>query len=142
MIKLEQRHKEIFLFGLAMGILILVFQLFSYRARFYTLDEWILFGIGITCLGVGTWLGSRYVHRFKQKERKLGSAEPSSFGLSSREMEVLLLLAEGLSNQEIADRLFVSSNTIKTHLSNIFSKLHVQRRTQAIQKARENLLIS
>jgi ATP/maltotriose-dependent transcriptional regulator MalT len=50
-------------------------------------------------------------------------------------------MAEGLANQEIADQLFVSLNTVKTHSSNLFSKLEVSRRTQAIQKAKELNLI-
>jgi two-component system, NarL family, response regulator LiaR len=62
-------------------------------------------------------------------------------GLSTRELEVLQLMAEGLSNQEIAGRLFVSLNTIKTHSSNIFGKLDVRRRTQAIETARRLKLI-
>lgn len=57
-------------------------------------------------------------------------------GITPRELEVLELVAQGLSNQEIADRLFVSLNTVKTHASNIFGKLDAQRRTQAIQKAK------
>jgi ATP/maltotriose-dependent transcriptional regulator MalT len=52
-------------------------------------------------------------------------------------MEVLQLMAEGLSNQEIAGRLFLSLNTIKTHSSNIFEKLDVRRRTQAVEQARK-----
>jgi NarL family two-component system response regulator LiaR len=58
------------------------------------------------------------------------------FGISKREWEVLLLMSEGLSNQEIAGRLFVSLNTIKTHSSNLFEKLDVRRRTQAIEKGK------
>lgn len=57
-------------------------------------------------------------------------------GISARELEVLELMATGLSNQEIAQRLFVSLSTIKTHSSNVFFKLEVQRRTQAIEKAK------
>ncbi len=55
--------------------------------------------------------------------------------LTQREREVLALMAEGCSNQEMAERLFLSLNTVKTHVSNIFAKLDVERRTQAIQKA-------
>jgi len=57
-------------------------------------------------------------------------------GISQREMEVLQLVASGATNQEIADQLFVSLNTIKTHTSRLFEKLDVQRRTQAIEKAK------
>ena len=62
-------------------------------------------------------------------------------GLSLRELEVLQLMAEGLSNQEIAGRLFVSLNTIKTHCSRLFGKLDVNRRTQAIEKAKRLQII-
>lgn len=58
-------------------------------------------------------------------------------GISARELEVLQLMAEGLSNQEIAARLYVSQNTIKTHSSNLFLKLDVRRRTQAVDVARK-----
>ncbi len=65
----------------------------------------------------------------------------TDLGLSKRELEVLQLMAEGLSNQEIAERLFVSLNTIKTHTSNLFEKLDVKRRTQAVEKAKRLSLI-
>src|SRR6202008_734819 len=58
----------------------------------------------------------------------------SKWGISKREWEVLSLMSEGLSNQEIAERLFVSLNTIKTHSSNLFEKLDVERRTQDVEK--------
>lgn len=61
--------------------------------------------------------------------------------LSARENEVLLHIAKGLTNREIAERLFVSENTIKTHVNNIYSKLGVSRRTQAIARAREMKII-
>ncbi len=63
-------------------------------------------------------------------------------GISSRELEVLQLMATGLSNQEIASQLFVSLNTVKTHTSNLFLKMDVKRRTQAVDKARKLGLIS
>lgn len=62
-------------------------------------------------------------------------------GLSERELEVLQLMAEGLSNQEIAGRLFISLNTIKTHSSRLFEKMDVKRRTQAVEKARRLSII-
>jgi len=61
--------------------------------------------------------------------------------VSDREYDVLKLLAEGQSNQEIADLLFVSANTVKTHLAHLYEKLEVSRRTQAIQKAKALSLI-
>ena len=63
-------------------------------------------------------------------------------GLSKRELEVLQLMAIGLSNQEVADKLFVSLNTIKTHISRLFDKLGVKRRTQAIEVAKKMAIIN
>ena len=65
----------------------------------------------------------------------------AELGMSKRELEVLQLMAQGLSNQEIAKQLFVSLNTIKTHSSKIFEKMEVHRRTQAIEKAKRLGLI-
>jgi len=62
-------------------------------------------------------------------------------GISKREAEILLLMHQGLSNQQIADKLFVSENTIKKHISNIFQKLQVERRTEAVKKALELSII-
>lgn len=69
------------------------------------------------------------------------TAAIEQLGISQREMEVLNLIAEGAANQEIADRLFVSLNTVKTHTSRLFEKLDVKRRTQAVEKARRLRLI-
>lgn len=65
----------------------------------------------------------------------------ASLGISERELEVLQGMAEGLSNAEIAEKLFLSTHTIKSHASRIFEKLDVKRRTQAIQKGKELGLI-
>ncbi len=73
-------------------------------------------------------------------ESKLVAA---SLGISQREFEVLQLVADGLSNAQVADKLFVSENTIKTHMANLFVKLSVKRRTEAVKKAHEiGLLLS
>jgi NarL family two-component system response regulator LiaR len=69
------------------------------------------------------------------------SLNSKSWGISKRELEVLELISQGLSNQQIADKLFVSLNTIKTHSSNLFIKLGASRRTQAVQRAKELKLI-
>jgi ATP/maltotriose-dependent transcriptional regulator MalT len=63
------------------------------------------------------------------------------FGISKREHEVLELMSQGLSNKEIADKLFVSTNTIKTHSSNLFMKLEVRRRTEAVRRGKELRLL-
>ena len=71
----------------------------------------------------------------------LNEAEMNRLGLSRRELEVLQLMAQGLSNGEIAERLFVSLNTVKTHSSKLFEKMDVKRRTQAVEKAKRAGLI-
>src|SRR5262245_1698336 len=70
------------------------------------------------------------------------AARADALGLTGRELEVLQLVAEGLSTREMADRLFVSENTVKTHASRVFDKLGASRRTQAVQLAKSQGLIA
>ncbi|MEX2284860.1 MAG: response regulator transcription factor [Gemmatimonadota bacterium] len=69
------------------------------------------------------------------------TARIEALGLTPRELEILQLIARGLSNREIASQLFVSENTVKTHSSRVFDKLNARRRTQAVQMAKEQGLI-
>lgn len=78
----------------------------------------------------------------KDPDFRINEQELGNLNISKRELEVLQLMAEGLSNQEIASRLFVSLNTIKTHSSNIFEKMDVKRRTQAVEKAKRMNIIA
>ena len=98
----------------------------------------LVLGLIFTILGI--WIGLLLIQK-KIPIPKFSLVKHKIYQLSDREFEVLNAMADGLSNQEIADRLFVSLNTIKTHTSNIYMKLNVKRRTQAIQKAREHHLI-
>jgi LuxR family maltose regulon positive regulatory protein len=84
--------------------------------------------------------------RVKHREEAMAPSphppnQPLLEPLSQRELEVLRHLFEGMSNREIAERLFISTGTVKTHIHNIFGKLNVQSRTQAITRARELGLI-
>jgi two-component system, NarL family, response regulator LiaR len=116
--------------------------------RFFVRDLSLELYIGVVAvlfIGLGIWVGRRLTAR--PAERAPGPHATTEFsvdetslkrtGVTKREYEVLGLIAEGLSNQEIADRLFVSTSTVKTHTSNLFLKLEASRRTQAIQKAKE-----
>ncbi len=121
-----------------MGLLMILLQVVHYQAMARELKIELFGGIvGVLFLVFGIWLGAS---SFKNKKIS-DKYDASKLGLSKREVQVLELLAQGLSNQEIADKLFVSLNTAKTHISNIYSKLNVQRRTQAIQKARDLALL-
>lgn len=71
----------------------------------------------------------------------LNETELQQRNISKRELEVLTLMAQGLSNQEIAERLFVSLNTVKTHSAKLFEKLEAKRRTQAIETAKKLQLL-
>ncbi|HAA11580.1 MAG TPA: helix-turn-helix transcriptional regulator [Cytophagales bacterium] len=135
-------RKTYWLYGVLLGIVLVVLQAVESRTLIRELRIEV-FGvvIGIAFLGLGIWLG-----RGRRQEKTTAVAEsatadmpdkadPATFGISPRELEVLELMVEGLSNQEIADRLFVSLNTVKTHASNLYQKLEVQRRAQAIRKA-------
>lgn len=125
-------------YGLSLGMLLLILQALHYQTFIHNLRI-ELFGaiIGIIFLAVGIYLGIGF-HKKRTPWTKTGKTTP----ISDRELEVLFLMAEGYSNQEIADKLFVSLNTIKTHISSIYLKLHAKRRTQAVQKAMELGLIA
>jgi NarL family two-component system response regulator LiaR len=102
--------------------------------------------------GLGIWLGLTLTRKkpeviIKEVEVPAGGpfvvdqARVSKLGITPRELEILGLIAGGLSNREIAARLFVSENTVKTHSSRVFDKLGAKRRTQAVQLGKEFGLI-
>jgi DNA-binding CsgD family transcriptional regulator len=93
--------------------------------------------IALIFLGLGIWVGMRLFHRGPQGPFEPNKAAQETLGISARELEVLELLASGRSNKEIAGRLEVSPNTVKTHVAKLFEKLEVSRRTEAIMRARE-----
>lgn len=131
--------KSWLLYGTLMGFLMIVLEVTHYKAIVKDIKIEI-FGVlvGAVFMTIGIWLGVTW---FKKKNT-VEKYDPAKLGLSQREVQVLEELAQGFSNQEIADKLFVSLNTVKTHISKIYQKLNVKRRTQAIQKARELALIN
>jgi DNA-binding CsgD family transcriptional regulator len=142
-------RKTILLYGLSLALLILLLKFLEYR--FFVRDlslEFYLGLIAVLCTVLGIWAGLRLTRTKKilvpvsNTEFKLNEELLAQAGISKREYDVLDLMAKGFSNQEIADKLFVSLNTIKTHTSSLFVKLDAKRRTQAIQKAKEMGLIN
>ena len=134
------------IFGLCMAILLALLKWFEYL--FFTRDlalEAYIGIVGVFCTALGSWIGWNLT---KDRGNKsvltsdisvtLDPVHPNKYNLSPRELEVLHLIAMGLSYQEIADRLSVSLSTIKTHASNIFSKMDVKRRTQAVMLAQKS----
>lgn len=91
---------------------------------------------------LGIWIGTSAFTRQHDSTFQPNLAVIQTLHLSRRELDVLSLLAQGYSNQEIARQLFIANSTIKTHLVHIYQKLNVTRRTQAVQKARSLSIIS
>lgn len=153
--QLSTKYKDILIYGISMALLLVLikwfeahFIVFNYRLDFF------IGGIAILFTVVGIWLALKlvkpksdnyrvetriiekevYINTYAQKE--INQKEIEKLGISKRELDVLKLMATGLSNDEIAGKLFISLNTVKTHSSNIFLKLDVKRRTQAVEKAK------
>ena len=99
----------------------------------------VLVALGFAALGI--WVGRRLTVGGASKEFEINAAALQSLGITDREYAVLELLANGRANKEIARDLDVSPNTVKTHVSRLYEKLGVGRRTQAVQKARMLRLI-
>jgi len=151
--------KTILLYGLLGGALIAALKLVEYR--FLVVEHSLEIYGGIVALlfsGLGIWLGLKLTRTretvvvrevpvevqvpvpvpvptsgpFQRNESRL-----AELGITPRELEILEAMAAGLSNREIAERLFVSENTVKTHAGRLFDKLAARRRTQAVQLAKE-----
>jgi DNA-binding CsgD family transcriptional regulator len=152
--------KTLLIYGLFLGFVSIILKTTEYWF-WVKLNAFDLYGILIALifLGVGLWLGIRFNQKNKEKY-PINSSNTEGvtnnekvvipidekmlekLGISKREYEVLTLLGKGMSNQEIADALFVSQNTIKTHTSRLFEKLDVKNRTHAILKSKELGIIS
>ena len=148
--------KNILLYAAAIAAIILLLQWMQFKLLIIDHStEIYITGIAIIFTLLGIWLAKKLsrpktqviketvvvekevtVYRAAGEPFLPDAATIGRLGISPREMEVLSLMAAGATNQEIADRLFVSLNTIKTHSSRLFEKLDVKRRTQAIEKAK------
>ena len=137
--------RTIIIYGLVLAALVFVMKFLEYRLLIRDLSTEFYVGlVAIFFAALGVWAGLKLTSKkvvIVGPEFILNQLELQRLEISKREHEVLDLMAQGLSNQEIADKLFVSVNTIKTHSSNLFLKLQVSKRTQAIQKGRELRLI-
>ena len=126
--------------ALAAGAFVLQWVQYNYFARTFSVEIYIvLIAAGFAALGV--WAGMRLARRPASATFEKNEAAIAALGITQREHAVLELLAAGKSNKEIAQKLGVSPNTIKTQVASLYQKLEVQRRTQAVQKARELALI-
>ena len=141
--------RHVVIYGLIGGVLIAVLKWSEYR--FLVIEHSLeIYGglVAATFAALGIWLGLKLTKRRETvvvKEVPVPAGEPfardekkrEDLGITPRELEILELIAEGMSNREIAEKLFVSENTVKTHSSRVFDKLGAKRRTQAVQFGKE-----
>jgi DNA-binding CsgD family transcriptional regulator len=121
--------------GLAIAAIALEQLKFRFAADEISTDVYVgLLAVGFTVLGL--WVGHRLTAKKSAVTFERNDAAIAALNLTRRECEILELLASGQSNKELAHRLGVSPNTVKTHLSSLFAKLDVDRRVKAIEKAR------
>jgi DNA-binding CsgD family transcriptional regulator len=143
--------RQVVLWGAAGGVLIALLQIVEYKHYVHEYPSALYGGIvALIFATVGIYLGSKWT-RPKEvvvvKEVRTGGPfvvneeNRGDVGLTDREHEILGLISQGLTNREIGEKLFVSENTVKTHSSRLFAKLQVNRRVQAVQRAKELGLI-
>lgn len=126
--------------GLAAGAFALQWLQYRFFVHAFPVEIYVgLIAVGFAALGV--WAGLKLARRPVSATFERNEAAIASLGITRREQEVLALLVTGKSNKEIAQKLGVSPNTVKTQVASLYQKLDVQRRTQAVQKARELALI-
>jgi NarL family two-component system response regulator LiaR len=149
-------NKNVFFYGLLGGLLIALLKVVEYRFLVVQYSVEIYGGlIAAIFAGLGVWLGLRLTRSAAPSPGIVNVApiaattpfvrnatQVASLGVTPRELEILELIAQGLSNREIAEKLFVSENTVKTHSSRVFDKLGAKRRTQAVQLGKQRGLIA
>lgn len=134
--------KTAILYGLSLAAGALLLRWLEYTHALRALStEIYLVAVALAFAALGLWLGRRLAARRPPLPFEENREALRYLGVSAREQEVLALLAVGFSNREIAERLFVSPNTVKTHLAHLYGKLGASRRTEAVRKARELRLI-
>lgn len=148
------RYKLVLIYGVSCALLLFVMKWLEVRFLILSHSMELFIGaLALLFMILGIWL-ARKVYEPKvqtvivektvevpNQSFVFNEQEATRLGISKRELEVLELMSLGLSNQEIADRMFVSLNTVKTHASNLFVKLDVKRRTAAIETARKLNLV-
>ncbi len=146
-------RRHVLLYGLLAGVLIAALRLIEFKWLVLEHSVEIYGGLVAAVFAtLGIWLGlklTRHTQTVVVREVEIPApvnfvrdqSKVDSLGITPRELEVLELIAAGLSNKEIAERVYVSENTVKTHSSRVFDKLGARRRTQAVQLGKELRLI-
>lgn len=129
--------KTIFIFASLIIALLTLFQISKYSIFFDNINSEIIIAvIAVVFFIIGVFINKRSLSKKNSITPDIDYHKIKALDISGREYEVLLAISEGMSNKEIADKLFVTESTIKTHVSNLLLKLNAKRRTQAIQIAK------
>ena len=145
--------RQVALYGAAGGVLIALLKVIEYKHFVREYSTGIYGGlIALIFTSLGIWFGLRWTRARQVVVIRevpvrvdgpfvLDTEKLKDIGLTPREHEILALIAQGLSNREIGEKLFVSENTVKTHSSRVFEKMQVKRRVQAVRRGKELGLI-
>lgn len=134
--------KIVLIFSLLILVVILLFQVGKYTVLSGNLKLEIFVAIvAIIFFFVGIYLNKKSLHKKQTLSYEIDSKKIEKLEISKREYEVLQLISKGYSNKEIAEQLFLTESTIKTHVSNLLVKLNAKRRTQAIEIAKDLRII-
>jgi DNA-binding NarL/FixJ family response regulator len=134
--------KTIIVFAALIVALLALFQISKYSIiSGDTSVETIISIVAIIFFFIGVYINKRSLNKSRQEVKEIDTKEIERLEITKREYEVLLQINSGLSNKEIAEKLFVSESTIKTHVSNLLIKLNAKRRTQALQVAKQKNII-
>lgn len=135
-------RKTILVFGLLILALLLLFQLSKYAVVFGHLNiEIAIAAIAVLFFFIGIYINKKSLYKKALPVNEINLQKIKALEITEREYEVLQGISDGLSNKEIADKLYLSESTIKTHVSNLLLKLNAKRRTQAIQIAKDLKII-
>ena len=145
------RNRTLIVYGICLALMLAVLNWLKLRFVIINHAFEIYSGaIALVFTVVGIWFGLKFTKPKTvvvnqvvpdKTEFVMNQAKLNELAITKRELEVLQLMAEGLSNQEIANRLFLSLSTVKSHSNNLFDKLGVQRRTQAVDQGRKLQII-
>jgi len=134
--------RTVLIYALLLAAAAFVLQWVEYRylVRRFSTEAYVVV-IALLFASIGAWAGNRLSTTGSAQAFEINHQAITQLGLSDRELEVLRLLADGQTNKEMARRLSLSPNTVKTHLANLYGKLDANRRTQAVSKARSLSII-
>ncbi|MDD7884722.1 response regulator transcription factor [Flavivirga sp. 57AJ16] len=134
--------KTILVFTLLIVALYTLFRISKYTWLVGgTSMEFIITAIALVFFVVGIYINKKSLYKSRNISREIDHQKIKALEITTREYEVLQAISEGLSNREIAEKLFLSESTIKTHVSNLLVKLDAKRRTQAVQIAKDHNIL-